>query len=263
MVSTVTVLPMTLGATSPQPGHCAVVNGSGFCLVSAADPARPGGPADPTHKPSRRPSRPTTPTATPIPLTSVDLSIGGFGAKFIPKFTPGPARPVAPGTPDVLAQEAVRLLHLPRPGLQISAQDRAYVGVPVWLWVAGGQANTGPLTATASAGAAQVTATARLARTVWTMGPPGAVVTCSGTGTPWRGTSGPSPDCGYTYTQRSLPERTAGRGKWPVTVTSVWQVTWTGVEGGAPVAGTEEVPLAATRALPVGELQVLVTGTGR
>ena len=127
----------------------------------------------------------------------------------------------------------------------------------------GRAANVGPLTATATAGAAQVTATARLAGTVWTMGPPGAVVTCPGVGTPWSGASGQSPDCGYTYTQRSLPERTAGRGAWPVTVTSVWQVTWTGNEGGAPVAGTEEVPLTANRALPVGELQVLVTGSAR
>ena len=74
------------------------------------------------------------------------------------------------------------MLRLPRPAMQLSVQDRAYVGVPLWLWVAGGQPNVGPLTATATAGAAQVTATARLARTVWAMGPPDAVVTCPGTG---------------------------------------------------------------------------------
>ena len=50
---------------------------------------------------------------------------------------------------------------------------------------------------------------------------------------------------------------------WPVTVTSVWQVTWTGVEGGVPVLGTQDVALTVDRALPVGELQVLVTGGGR
>jgi hypothetical protein len=125
----------------------------------------------------------------------------------------------------------------------MSVQGRAYVGVPLWLWVEGGQPSVGPLTATATAGAAQVTATARLARTVWAMGPPGAVVTCPGSGTPYNGASGASPDCGYTYTQRSLPHRTAGRGTWPVTVTTVRQVTWTGIEGGAPVVGTQEVPL--------------------
>ena len=224
--------------------------------MSAADPARPGGPADPARKP-RRPVAPTVPTPGPTPLTSVDLS-AGLAGKFIDKF----GRPV-PGTTDVLALQAIQLLRLPRPAMQLSVRDRAYVGVPVWLWVAGGQPNVGPLTATATAGAAQVTATARLARTVWAMGPPDAVVTCPGTGTPWSGGSGASPDCGYTYAQRSLPERTAGRGTWPVTVTSVWQVTWTGVEGGAPVVGTQDVALTVNRALPVGELQVLVTGSSR
>ena len=202
------------------------------------------------------------PRPEPTPLTSVDLSGGGFAGKFLDKFGRA-AQQAAPATPDVLAQEAIRLLRLPRPGMQMSVQDRAYVGVPLWLWVQGGQPNVGPLTATATAGAAQVTATARLARTVWAMGPPDAVVTCPGTGTPYSGGSGASPDCGYTYTQRSLPQRTAGRGTWPVTVTTVWQVTWTGVEGGAPVVGTQEVPLTVNRALPVGELQVLVTGSSR
>ena len=141
VLGVVTVLPATLGAASPDPGHCVVVDSSGFCLVAAVDPARPGGPADPTHKP-RHPSRPTVPTPEPTPLTSVDLSIGGFASKFINKFGPA-ARRATPVTTDVLAQEAVRLLHLPRPGLQISVQNRAYVGVPLWLWVAGGQPTSG------------------------------------------------------------------------------------------------------------------------
>jgi hypothetical protein len=257
VLSVVTLLPATLGATAPDPGHCTVVTGSGICLVSAADPARPGGPADPTRN-RHRPVRPAVPTPVPTPRTSVDLSGGGFAGKFVDRF--GRA---APGTNDVLAQRAIQLLRLPRPTMQLSVHDRAYVGVPLWLWVAGGQPNVGPLKATATAGAAQVTATARLARTVWAMGPPDAVVTCPGTGTPWSGGSGASPDCGYTYAQRSLPERTAGRGTWPVTVTSIWQVTWTGVEGGAPVVGTQDVALTVNRALPVGELQVLVTGSSR
>ena len=92
------------------------------------------------------------------------------------------------------------------------------------------------------------------------MGPPGTVVQCSGPGTPWSGGTGPSPDCGYTYAERSLPARTGGTGRWTVTVTGVWQVTWDGVSGGAPVAGVQTVALTSTRALSVGELQVLVTG---
>ena len=45
VLSAVMMLPAALGATAPDPGHCAVVTGSGICLVSAADPARPGGPS--------------------------------------------------------------------------------------------------------------------------------------------------------------------------------------------------------------------------
>ena len=61
VLSAVTMLPATLGATSPNPGHCDVVTGSGLCLVSAADPARPGGPSAPTRKAPRR-SEPTNHT---------------------------------------------------------------------------------------------------------------------------------------------------------------------------------------------------------
>jgi hypothetical protein len=44
-----------------------------------------------------------------------------------------------------------------------------------------------------------------------------------------------------------------------VTVTAVWDVTWNGVSGGAPVAGAQVVQLASSRPVSVGELQVLVT----
>ena len=107
-----TVLPATLGAASAElrvtaPWSTAL----GFCLVAAVDPARPGGPADPARKP-RHPVRPTVPTPEPTPLTSVDLSVGGFAGKFIDKFGRA-ARRATPVTTDVLAQEAIRLLRLP------------------------------------------------------------------------------------------------------------------------------------------------------
>jgi hypothetical protein len=31
----------------------------------------------------------------------------------------------------------------------------------------------------------------------------------------------------YTYQLRSLPERTGRTGRWPITATAVWVVTWT------------------------------------
>ena len=57
VLSAVTILPATLGATSPNPGHCAVVNRLGTLPGAAADPARPGGPSDPTRKHRGDPSQ--------------------------------------------------------------------------------------------------------------------------------------------------------------------------------------------------------------
>lgn len=267
-------LPVLMAAGPPEPGRCAVIDGAGLCLVAAADPARPAGPAAP-KKPGGT-STPATPTTrldpNPSSSSSVLPIIGPGGRSMgwalaappqLPADPAPPARPVAaPVDPTVLARRAVRSLGLPRPAPELSITDRAYVGVPIWLWVAGDQANVGPTSATATAGTAQVTATARLTSTEWTMGPPGAVVRCAGPGTPWTGTPGPSPDCGYVYTERSLPQRTGGPARWTVTVTGMWQVTWNGVSGGVPVAGEQLVQLTTSRPVSVGELQVLVTGGG-
>jgi hypothetical protein len=94
------------------------------------------------------------------------------------------------------------------------------------------------------------------------MGPPSERVVCSGPGTPWSGQPGPSPDCGYVYALRSLPERTEGTGRWPIVATSVWRVEWTGVSGGGPVAGGQTVRVSSEASLPVGEIHVLVSGGG-
>ena len=170
----------------------------------------------------------------------------------------GVAVPVA-----VLAQRAVEALTLSSPVPRLSVEGSGHVGVPIWLWIDDAPEFTGPLEATATAGAASVTAVGPLSAVEWSMGPPGETVTCDGPGTPWTGQEGPSPDCGYTYNQRSLPERTGGTGAWPITATSVWTVTWTGITGGVAVAGEETVLVSTEAALPVGEVQVLVTGGGR
>lgn len=164
--------------------------------------------------------------------------------------------------PEILAQRAVEQLSLPAPVLHTSGVDRGFVGVPMWLWIDGGAAYTGPVSATATAGAASVTATAQLSEVEWAMGPPGAVVRCAGPGTPWTGQEGESPDCGYTYQRRSLPDRTAGTGRWTITATSVWTVTWSGASGGAPVAGEQIVRVPNETTLAVSEVQVLVGGDG-
>jgi len=176
---------------------------------------------------------------------------------------PNPANPAAPAAPNpaVVAQSAIARLNLQAAVPRLSANPRSAVGLPVWMWVDGGAAAIGPLTATATAGPTMVTATATLDRIEWSMGPAGATVVCQGPGTPapantplYAGQN--SPTCGYTYALRSLPERTGGTGRWPVTATSVWRITWAG--GGQ--TGGQELPLTAGTDLEVGELQAVITG---
>lgn len=274
---------MPLLAVAPakaDPGRCSVIDGAGRCLVEAADPARSGGPQDrrnPRRDSDRGGQRAAAPASPgpPAPIEPVEYDytpvVGPGGRAGVrPQQLPEidlppngePNDAVAPVDPAVLAQRSVELLMLQPPAPQISAAEVAYVGVPVWLWIEERADATGPTSATATAGASVVTATGRLVAVEWEMGPPGAVVRCTGTGTPWTGQAGPSPDCGYVYEQRSLPERTGGTGRWPITVTSVWQVTWTGSSGGAPVAGEQLIRLSSESALTVGEVQVLVSGGG-
>ncbi|WP_345420042.1 hypothetical protein [Pseudonocardia xishanensis] len=158
------------------------------------------------------------------------------------------------------AQIAINELDLAAPTIRFSGGDPAVVGVPVWLWLDG--VDGIPPSATAAVGTARVTATARLTAVEWTLGPPGAEIVCRGAGTPWIGQDGPSPDCGYSYTLRSLPERTGGSGRFPVTATAVWQVAWQGISAGAPVEGGEELRLTTETSIAVDEVQTLVVGEG-
>lgn len=258
------------GIAEAEPGGCAVIDGTGQCLVRAADPGRPGGPQDPA-----RAARPAAPAgrAAPEAISPEFLqqqiagkpAIDGLRAGLPQQPTPnGPApAAVAQARAAVLAQQAVEQLTLQPPAIRTSTPATAFVGVPLWLWIERGAQFTGPVSTTASAGTAQVTATGKLVGVEWSMGPPGADVKCVGPGTPWNGQRGPSPDCGYVYTARSLPERTGGTGKWTITATSVWQVNWAGNSDGVPVDGAQTVRVSSQSTLPVGEVQVLVSGGGQ
>lgn len=275
------VLPILLvtGAAALQPPGCAVTDSHGRCLVIAVDPGRPGRPAAPEREdapgrsaPASDDDEPAGPPPRPQPpFEALPVGDGGWSTQGIPDLSAfldeePPAEPGQPVEPEVaaevLAQRAIEQLTIDAPAPQTSVHGTGYVGVPVWLWIEDGEATTGPVSATATAGAARVTATGRLSSVEWSMGPPDGTVLCRGPGTPWTGQAGASPDCGYTYEQRSLPERTAGSGRWPVTATGVWTVTWTGVSGGAPVAGEETVRVSSETSVGVGEVQVLV-GSGR
>ena len=178
-----------------------------------------------------------------------------------------PGAPVAPGapappppSPAQVAQVAIAQLGLRAGAPQLSANPNTAVGLPVWMWVPRSAQTTGPASVTATLGATSVTATAVLSSVTWSMGPAGAVVTCNGPGTPAPGRllyqGDNSPDCGYSYALRSLPERTGGTGRWPVTATSTFSVTWTG----AGQNGSQTLNLSASTSVEVGELQAVVTG---
>ncbi len=272
------LLAATPGVAQPPP-ECVVEDTLGRCLVIAVDPARPG-----RSEPERRAEpaeadgadgrdamddlnavpRPPRPNYLVRPLGD-----GGWARNdtVVPDaadlLAAAPPAPAAPGVVpvDVLAQRAIEQLDLAPPAPRMSVEGMGFVGVPLWLWIDGGEAATGPVSATATAGAAEVTATARLSAVEWSMGPPGEVVRCSGPGTPWSGQDGSSPDCGYVYARRSLPERTDGSGVWPVTATAEWTVTWSGVSAGVQVDGEDTLLLTTETSLPVGEIQVLV-GSG-
>lgn len=289
------LLPLiTAGGASAEPPPCEVVALSGRCLVEALDPGRPGGPAEadrgvpdqdessgdgssrvgspgggrpqqeiPAGPPPRRPFV--------QPLIGENGGPGGLAvgpdradeilALLAEEVNPDAAVPVAVD-PAVPAQLAINELELGGPVIRLSTGDTGFVGVPVWMWIERDPDLTGPRSATAAVGSAEVTATGRLASVEWEMGASGDRVVCDGPGTPWTGQIGPSPDCGYVYELRSLPERTGGTGRWPIVATIVWQVDWAGTSGGAPVSGQQAVRVSADTSVSVGEIQVLVSGGG-
>ncbi|MET9913869.1 ATP/GTP-binding protein [Streptomyces sp. NPDC006476] len=130
--------------------------------------------------------------------------------------------------PQELAQRAVDSMALLGPRIDINPKPggRGLVGMPVWMAVDPSQTTWGPNTATATAGGVTVTATAKVAKVVWSMGD-GSSVTCTTPGTVYRTSFGlkRSPDCGYVYTQ---PSSDIAGGTYKVTATSTWVINWNG-----------------------------------
>ena len=119
-----------------------------------------------------------------------------------------------------------------------------FVGVPNWLWVQDPARTTyGP--ATIRAGGISLTAKVELIE--WDMGN-GAVVRCRNHGTEWFDGMGmkQSPTCGYMYVKQ---------GHYTVRATAHWVARWSGYGQ----SGAIPLSLTATRALEIGELQVIIT----
>lgn len=176
---------------------------------------------------------------------------------FIWSQDPPPSSGTGP-TPREVAELAIEQMNLraidigivPEPG----PDNIGLVGMPVWMWANNPDAHTyGPATASASAGGITVTATARVHQITWDMGD-GNEIVCRSTGTPYKPSYGKkaSPDCGHTYEKSSSREAS---GKYTVTATSDWVVTWEG----AGQSGTIRLNgLQRSVEVSVGEGQVLV-----
>jgi hypothetical protein len=158
-------------------------------------------------------------------------------------------------TPADLAARAVKQLPIAGPDIQMAPGPgkTGLVGLPVWMWTQRAPLTWGPTSATAAVPGLAVTATATAQKIVWSMGD-GNSVTCASPGTAYDVAlgGGTSPNCGYVYDTSS---RAQPGGKYVVTATTTWAVTWVG--GGQ--SGALTVTRTSTSAVSIGELQVLVS----
>ncbi len=158
--------------------------------------------------------------------------------------------------PNALAEQARSQLRLAGPRIDMNPVGDQLLGLPTWLWL--DPAGWGQVSATAAAGGVSVTAVARPVSVVWSLGDGGSV-TCTGPGTPFPAGADPSsasPTCGYTYRHPSL---TAPGGRWAVTATVRWDVTWAGAGRAGAFAGLTTVSTTTARVIDV---PALTTGGG-
>ena len=155
--------------------------------------------------------------------------------------------------PAAVAQQALRSVVIPDPVIRTNpVEAELYVRVPTWLWIEAGWWHT--YSATATAGAVTATVVARPVRVTWETGD-GAVVTCTGPGTPWsQGLAEDVSDCAHAYTSSSdlQPD-----GTFALTATVEIEVAWTSNTG---AAGTlDAINRSASEPVRVGEIQAIET----
>lgn len=239
------------GISDPPPGPVACSTEYGYwsngysCYISLLDPQPPAG------DPNWQGHEPGDGAVYNCYQPQTDLLIWIWSADPPPNSGAGP-------TPREVAQVAIEQMDLraidigitPEPG----EDSIGIVGMPVWMWAANPDSHTvGPITESATAGGITVTATAKLHKIIWDMGD-GTKVNCASAGTPYKASYGKatSPDCGHTY-EKSSSTKTGG--KYTVTATSDWVITW---EGAGQTGTIRLNGLTRTVAIAVGEAQVLV-----
>jgi hypothetical protein len=133
------------------------------------------------------------------------------------------------------------------------SRDRLLVNFPTWLHLASGWRS---VTASASVAGVSATVTAKPESALWEMGD-GATVTCHSAGTPYDAhLSWPANltarDCGYSYATSSVG---AADGRYTVTVTVHYVVTWASNAGGGGSLGGYD--RRATTSVAVGQIESL------
>jgi hypothetical protein len=239
------------GISKPPPGPVPCSSEYGYwsngyhCYIEALDPQPPAG------DPSWQGHEPGVGAVYQCYQPQVELLIYVWSQDPPPNSGSGPTpREVAQLAAEQMDIHAINIGIVPEPG----EGNVGIVGMPVWMWAANPNSHTvGPASASATAGGITVAATARLHRLTWDMGD-GTTVTCNGAGTPYEASYGDkeSPDCGHVYERSSSTE---SDGKFEVTATSDWIITWSG----AGQTGVIRLNgLSRSVEISVGEAQVLV-----
>jgi hypothetical protein len=162
-----------------------------------------------------------------------------------------------------LARTLSSRLQLPTPVAGRSPAGWALVGLPTWFWVDPGSWRT--LRQRTSVGPVWAEVVAAPVSTTWEPGDGSAPFTCAGPGTVYdqsRPDGLQSTDCSYTYRRSSADQPQTGPTDndrfFTVTVTTRWQVTWTGSGG---TGGTlSALTRSSSFSVAVAQRQTVVTG---
>jgi hypothetical protein len=164
-------------------------------------------------------------------------------------------RPAAGPTPVDLANAALAKIRLDGPAIHMAPTPTGVgglVGLPVWMWTTVNAHTWGPIHSSASSGALTVNITAKAAKIVWKMGD-GSTVTCTNPGTAYVAADGSaaSKSCGYRYDKPSYAQP---KGKYAITATTTWTVTWIGGGDGGIITTTR----TSNTTVRINEQQVVV-----
>lgn len=171
-----------------------------------------------------------------------------------------PPATAPPVDPRVVALQAENSMTLPAPIISSDPAGTSVVDLPTWLWV--GPTMWHQYSVTATAGAVSATAVATPVAVTWSTGD-GGTEQCGGPGraydpslpSAWQATY-----CSHVYAHTSIgqptPDGDPDHGRYPISATVHWAVTWTAV--GAPGGGSlPSLSTSSTSSLRVIQIQSL------